>query len=214
MLSAPPPPPHTHTHRPLGIGMHFQSLLSPLLKVPRMELLNSLLWCELGTNLPGHGPGVWLSFLRVTSFIYHPGWPSNLELLHFCWSVPCLSSWSRRNGLFENTAKKEGSFWKHCEERESFWKHCEEREVFLKTLRRKRGLFENTAKKERSFWKHGEEREVFLKLLRRKRYFWKQCEERDSDNQHGWDSNHHTKQKANFIIKLWPGVGGTRTFLG
>ena len=29
--------------RPLGIGMHFQTLLSPLLKVPRMELLSSLL---------------------------------------------------------------------------------------------------------------------------------------------------------------------------
>ena len=29
---------------PLGIGMHFQILLSPLLKVPRMELLSSLFW--------------------------------------------------------------------------------------------------------------------------------------------------------------------------
>ena len=38
--------------------MHFQTLLSPLLKVPRMVLLSSLLWCELGTNLPG--PGEWL----------------------------------------------------------------------------------------------------------------------------------------------------------
>ena len=35
--SSPPP-------RPLGIGMHFQTLLSPLLKVPRMVLLSSLLW--------------------------------------------------------------------------------------------------------------------------------------------------------------------------
>ena len=53
--------------RPLGIGMHFQTLLSPLLKVPRMVLLSSLLWWELGTNLPGHGPGEWLSFWRVTN---------------------------------------------------------------------------------------------------------------------------------------------------
>ena len=30
--------------RPLGIGMQFQTLLSPLLKVPRMKLLISLLW--------------------------------------------------------------------------------------------------------------------------------------------------------------------------
>ena len=42
--------------RPLGIVMHFQTLLSPLLKVPRMVLLSSLLWWELGTSLPGHGP--------------------------------------------------------------------------------------------------------------------------------------------------------------
>ena len=38
-------------------GMHFQTLLSPLLKVPRMVLLSSLLWCELGTSLHCHGPG-------------------------------------------------------------------------------------------------------------------------------------------------------------
>ena len=36
--SFPPPP------RPLGTGMHFQTLLSPLLKVTRMVLLSSLLW--------------------------------------------------------------------------------------------------------------------------------------------------------------------------
>ena len=30
--------------RQLGVGMHFQTLLSPLLKVPRMVLLSSLLW--------------------------------------------------------------------------------------------------------------------------------------------------------------------------
>ena len=53
--------------RPLGTGMHFQTLLSPLLKVPRMVLLSSRLWWELGTNLPGPGPGKWLSFWRVTS---------------------------------------------------------------------------------------------------------------------------------------------------
>ena len=53
--------------RPLGTGMHFQTLLFPLLKVPRMVLLSSLLWWELGTSLPGHGPGEWLSFWRVTS---------------------------------------------------------------------------------------------------------------------------------------------------
>ena len=51
--------------------MHFQTLLSPLLKVPRMVLLSSLLWWELGTSLPGPGPGPgpgeWLSFWRVTS---------------------------------------------------------------------------------------------------------------------------------------------------
>ena len=49
--------------RPLGFGMHFQSLLSPLLKMPRMVLLSSLLCWELGTNLPGE----WLSFWHVTS---------------------------------------------------------------------------------------------------------------------------------------------------
>ena len=43
--------------RPYGIGIHFQTVLSPLLKVPRMVLLSSLLWRELGTSLPGHGPG-------------------------------------------------------------------------------------------------------------------------------------------------------------
>ena len=53
--------------RPLGIGMHIQTLLSPLLKVPRMVLLSSLLWWELGPNLPGHAPGEWLSFWRATS---------------------------------------------------------------------------------------------------------------------------------------------------
>ena len=51
--------------RLLGIGMYFQTLLSPLLKVPSMVLLSSLLWWELGTSLPG--PGEWLSFWRVTS---------------------------------------------------------------------------------------------------------------------------------------------------
>ena len=39
--------------RPLGIGMHFQALLSPLLKVPRMVLLSSL--------LPGQCPGEYVS---------------------------------------------------------------------------------------------------------------------------------------------------------
>ena len=53
--------------RPLGIRIHFQTLLSPLLKVPRMVLLSSLLWWELGTSLPGPGLGEWLSFWRVTS---------------------------------------------------------------------------------------------------------------------------------------------------
>ena len=53
--------------RPLGIGMHFQTLLSPPLKVLRMVLLSSPLWWELGTCLPGHGPGEWLLFGRVTS---------------------------------------------------------------------------------------------------------------------------------------------------
>ena len=48
--------------RPLGIGIHFETLLSPLLKVPRMVLLSSLLWLELGTSLPGPGPGERLSF--------------------------------------------------------------------------------------------------------------------------------------------------------
>ena len=53
--------------RPLGIVIHFQTLLSPLMKVPRMMLLSSLLWWELGTSLPGPGPGPgeWLSFWRV-----------------------------------------------------------------------------------------------------------------------------------------------------
>ena len=40
--------------RPLGIGMHFQTLLSPLLTVLRMVLPSSLLCIELGTTLPGH----------------------------------------------------------------------------------------------------------------------------------------------------------------
>ena len=53
--------------RPLGIGMYFQTLLSPLLKVPRMVLLSLLLWWDLRTSLPGHGPGEWLSFWCVTS---------------------------------------------------------------------------------------------------------------------------------------------------
>ena len=48
-------------------GDHFQTLLSPLLKVPSMVLQSSLLLWELGTSLPGHGPGEWLSFWRVTS---------------------------------------------------------------------------------------------------------------------------------------------------
>ena len=56
----------TFSPRPLGIGMYFKTL-SSLLKVPRMVLLSSLLWWELGTSLPGHGPGEWLSFWRVTS---------------------------------------------------------------------------------------------------------------------------------------------------
>ena len=47
--------------------MYFQTLLSLLLKVTRMELPSSLLWWELGTNLPGHGPSEWLSFWRVAS---------------------------------------------------------------------------------------------------------------------------------------------------
>ena len=34
----------------------WNALLSPLLKVPRMLLLSSLLWWEIGTSLPGHGP--------------------------------------------------------------------------------------------------------------------------------------------------------------
>ena len=53
--------------RTLGTGMHFQTLLSPLLKVPWMVLLSSLHWWELGTSLPGNGPSEWLSFWRVTS---------------------------------------------------------------------------------------------------------------------------------------------------
>ena len=53
--------------RPLGIGMHFQTLLSPLLKVPRMVLLSSLLWWELGISLLGPGPGKWLSLWCVTN---------------------------------------------------------------------------------------------------------------------------------------------------
>ena len=51
--------------RPLGVEIHFQTFLSPLLKAPSKELLSSLLWWELGTNLPG--PGEWLLFWRVTS---------------------------------------------------------------------------------------------------------------------------------------------------
>ena len=55
------------------LGNHFQTLLSPLLKVPRIVLLSSLLWWELGTSLPG--PGERLSFWRVTSkqFWFWPG---------------------------------------------------------------------------------------------------------------------------------------------
>ena len=47
--------------------MHFQTLLSPLPKVPRMVLSSSLLWWELGTSLPGHDPGEWLWIWHVTS---------------------------------------------------------------------------------------------------------------------------------------------------
>ena len=53
--------------RLFGIGIHCLTLLSPLLKVRRMVLLSSLLWWELGTSLPGHGPGEWSSFRCVTS---------------------------------------------------------------------------------------------------------------------------------------------------
>ena len=47
--------------------MHFQAFLSPLLKASRLELLNILLWWELGTNLPGPCPVELLSFWHVTS---------------------------------------------------------------------------------------------------------------------------------------------------
>ena len=33
--------------------------------MPRMALPSSLLWWELGTNLPGPGPGEWLSFWTI-----------------------------------------------------------------------------------------------------------------------------------------------------
>ena len=48
---------------------HFQSLLSPLLNMPRMVLLTSLLWWELGNSLPGHGPGEWLSVFLFSFFL-------------------------------------------------------------------------------------------------------------------------------------------------
>ena len=59
-------PPPTHPPRALEIGMHFQTLLSLLLKVPRMELPSSLLWWELGINLPGHGALEY--FLRIINW--------------------------------------------------------------------------------------------------------------------------------------------------
>ena len=75
--------------RPLAIGMHFQTLLSPPLKVPRMVLLNSLLWWELGTNLPGHGPGKWLSFWCVTSkqFWFRLRLGENKDIFHWEWDL-------------------------------------------------------------------------------------------------------------------------------
>ena len=63
------------------------TLLFPLLKVPRMVLLSSLLWWELGTNLPGPGPGEWLSLWRVTSKHFWLFW------LWLCQGL----SWSRRH---------------------------------------------------------------------------------------------------------------------
>ena len=72
--SLPPSP------RPLGTGMHVQTLLSLLLKVPRMVLLSSLLWWKLGTSLPGPAPGEWLSFWRVTSKqFWFWFWPSGFK---------------------------------------------------------------------------------------------------------------------------------------
>ena len=59
------------------------SLIS-LLKVPRMVLLSSLLWWELGTSLPGHGPCEWLSFWRVTSkqvWFWPPKWSFEVKLI-------------------------------------------------------------------------------------------------------------------------------------
>ena len=54
-------------HSSLSSALLCQTLLSPLLKEPRMVLLSSLLWWELGTNLPGPGPGEWLAFWHITS---------------------------------------------------------------------------------------------------------------------------------------------------
>ena len=83
--------------RPLGIGMHIRTLLSLLLKVLRMELLSSLLWWELGTNLPRHGPGVCLSFWRVTSewlsfrrFTSKLSWPVTILILRPMFLLPAL----------------------------------------------------------------------------------------------------------------------------
>ena len=46
-----------------------------------MVLLSSLLWWELGTSLPGHGPGEWLSFWRVTSNNSDSDWSPLLKVL-------------------------------------------------------------------------------------------------------------------------------------
>ena len=51
--------------RPLKIGMLFQTLLSPLLKVQSIVLIGRDCW-KVGTSLPGPGPGEWLSFRLVT----------------------------------------------------------------------------------------------------------------------------------------------------
>ena len=47
-----------------GIGMPSPILWSHPLKMQRIVLLSSLLWCELGTNSLITGPGEWLSFRR------------------------------------------------------------------------------------------------------------------------------------------------------
>ena len=127
----------------LGNGMHLQTLLSPLLKVPRIVMLSSLLWWELGTNLPGPGPGEWLSFWRVTSkHFWFWFWSVS------CWILPCslLScvlkvEWQIPPPVFSSGICRNIPAWKICPKWQiwQIWKiwfwSCNNVEILAKSTR-------------------------------------------------------------------------------